>query len=70
MGRQWNVVDRSSQDLSSVVFMFWAALVAVFVITAIMFACAGGATKDKASATGGDTYGSTCAAGCGAGCGG
>ncbi|XVE75234.1 hypothetical protein DITRI_Ditri12bG0079300 [Diplodiscus trichospermus] len=76
MVRLWKELARtdgggSSQDLcSSVVFIFWAALAALFLITAIMFSCAGGASKDKASATHTDTYGSTCAAGCGAGCGG
>ncbi|KAJ7943106.1 putative Transmembrane protein [Quillaja saponaria] len=60
-----------SEGLSSVVFVFWAALVFVFVFAGIIFSCADGATKDKASAANHDTYGSTCAAaGCGAGCGG
>ncbi|WRX15492.1 hypothetical protein QQP08_007979 [Theobroma cacao] len=75
MVRLWKEVVRtdggvSSQDLSSMVFFFWAALAALSLITAIMLSCAGGASKDKASATHTDAYGSTCAAGCGAGCGG
>ncbi|XVF02224.1 hypothetical protein REPUB_Repub04eG0157200 [Reevesia pubescens] len=75
MVRQWKEVARaaaggSNQDLSSVVFIFWAALTVLSLITAIMFSCAGGASKDKASATHADAYGSTCAAGCGAACGG
>ena len=74
MVRQWKEVARtdgggSNQDLSSVVFIFWAALAALFLITAIMFSCSGGASKDKVPATHTDAYGSTCAAGCGAGCG-
>ncbi|KAL4348675.1 hypothetical protein GQ457_17G013170 [Hibiscus cannabinus] len=65
------VVDggASSEDFSSVFLVLWAALVALSLITAIVFSCAGGASKDKASTTH-DTYGSACAAGCGAGCGG
>ncbi|GMJ09723.1 hypothetical protein HRI_004641500 [Hibiscus trionum] len=75
MVRLWNqgarVVDggATGEDFSSVFLMLWAALVALSLITAIVFSCAGGASKDKASATH-DTYGSTCAAGCGGGCGG
>ncbi|OAY31368.1 hypothetical protein MANES_14G106800v8 [Manihot esculenta] len=48
----------------------WAALITLSILTAIVFSCAGGASKDKASATHTDTYGATCAAGCGAACGG
>ncbi|MBA0656377.1 hypothetical protein Goklo_008742 [Gossypium klotzschianum] len=59
----------STEDLSSAVLMFWAVLAALSLVTAIIFSCAGGASKEKASATHADTYGSTCAAGCGAGCG-
>ncbi|KAK8636670.1 hypothetical protein V6N13_124411 [Hibiscus sabdariffa] len=54
---------------TSAFLVLWAALVALSLITAIVFSCAGGASKDKASTTH-DTYGSACAAGCGAGCGG
>ncbi|KAK8579483.1 hypothetical protein V6N13_142690 [Hibiscus sabdariffa] len=65
----------SSQDKATagaVVFIFWAALATLFILTSIMLTCAGGgASKDKPSATQADTNGpSTCAAECGAGCGG
>lgn len=60
----------TTEDLSSAVLMFWAVLAALSLVTAIIFSCAGGASKEKASATHADTYGSTCGAGCGAGCGG
>ncbi|KAL4384141.1 hypothetical protein GQ457_15G003270 [Hibiscus cannabinus] len=75
MARLWEqgvrVVDGGAsatrtEGFSGGFFMFWAALVALSLVTAILFSCAGGASKDKPS----DTYGSTCAAGCGAGCGG
>ncbi|KAM0961299.1 hypothetical protein ACFX13_021015 [Malus domestica] len=55
---------------ASVFVMLWAALATFVVISAIIFSCADGVPKDKASTNGHDTYGSTCAAaGCGAGCG-
>ncbi|OMO64657.1 hypothetical protein CCACVL1_21623 [Corchorus capsularis] len=64
------VVRRDGGAGSSVVLILWAAFAALSVITAIMFSCGGGSSKDKASATHADAYGSTCAAGCGGGCGG
>ncbi|KAK9021706.1 hypothetical protein V6N11_011681 [Hibiscus sabdariffa] len=75
MARLWEtgvrVVDGGAsatrtEGFSGGFLMLWAALVALSLVTAILFSCAGGASKDKPS----DTYGSTCAAGCGAGCGG
>ena len=69
MVRQLKEMARTDGGGSSVVFIFWAALAALFLITAIMFSCSGGASKDKVPATHTDAYGSTCAAGCGAGCG-
>ncbi|KAJ9140790.1 hypothetical protein P3X46_031394 [Hevea brasiliensis] len=47
-----------------------AALITLSILTAIIFSCAQGASKDKASAAHTDTYGATCLAGCGADCGG
>ncbi|KAE8716180.1 hypothetical protein F3Y22_tig00110156pilonHSYRG00525 [Hibiscus syriacus] len=74
MVRLWKqgvrVVDGgATEEFSGAFLMLWAALVALSLVTAILLSCAGGASKDKASATH-DTYGSACAAGCGAGCGG
>ncbi|GMN38637.1 hypothetical protein TIFTF001_007869 [Ficus carica] len=62
----------SESFLSGVVFVVMAALLSLAVITAVVFSCADGASKDKASAAHTDTYGGTaCAAGCGGGgCGG
>ncbi|KAG2700849.1 hypothetical protein I3760_06G016700 [Carya illinoinensis] len=59
-----------NESLSSAVSMiFWVLLAMLSLITATIFACADGASKDKASATQNDTYRTACAAGCGAGCG-
>lgn len=74
MGREWKEVVRgdgggNGESLSGVVFIFWVALVMLSLITASIFACADGASKEKDSATHTDTYGTACAAGCGGGCG-
>ena len=61
----------NGESLSSeVVFIIWGALVMLSLITAVIFSCADGASKDKASATHNDGYGAACAAGCGGACGG
>ena len=60
----------NGESLSSAIFIIWGALVMISLITAVIFACADGASKDKASATNNDAYGAACAAGCGAACGG
>lgn len=57
-------------SLSNAVLFFWAVLVTLSVISAVVFSCAGGASKDEASNTHAEAYSSTCAAGCGAACGG
>ena len=61
----------NGESLSSeVIFIIWGALVMLSLITAVIFSCADGASKDKASATHNDGYGAACAAGCGGACGG
>ncbi|KAJ0095647.1 hypothetical protein Patl1_15098 [Pistacia atlantica] len=63
--------EEGDGDGSTVAFLLWAFLVTLSIISAVVFSCAGGASKDKDSATNADAaYGSNCAAGCGAGCGG
>ncbi|KAF5745243.1 hypothetical protein HS088_TW07G00826 [Tripterygium wilfordii] len=57
------------EGLSSAIGVLWAVLVILSVVGTIIFSCADGASKEKASATA-VAYGSTCAAGCGAACGG
>ena len=47
--------------------VLWLALVALSLISAVIFSCADGASKDKTSD---GVYGAGCSAGCGAGCGG
>uniref|UniRef100_A0A7N2KLP8 Transmembrane protein n=1 Tax=Quercus lobata TaxID=97700 RepID=A0A7N2KLP8_QUELO len=61
----------NGESLSSeVVFIIWGVLVMLSLITAAIFSCADGASKDKTSATHNDAYGAACAAGCGGACGG
>lgn len=54
---------------SEALLLWWGAIITLSIITALIFSCAGGASKDKASATHTDKYGSTCAGGCGGACG-
>ncbi|KAK3036701.1 hypothetical protein RJ639_030525 [Escallonia herrerae] len=66
MGREWREAarrDGSNDGLGAAVMIFWAALVALSLISAIVVSCADGASKDKASATNTDAYGGGCAAG-------
>jgi len=56
MVREWmEVVWRDGGDngdrLSTVVFIFWGALVMLSLVSSIIFAYADGASKDKTSAT-------------------
>ncbi|XWS50762.1 hypothetical protein CRYUN_Cryun12cG0115500 [Craigia yunnanensis] len=67
------IIDQDGSGIGGIggVFLvFWGALLTVPLISAIIFSCADGVSKDKT--TSGDTnfYGGGCAAGCGgAGCG-
>ncbi|GMP83466.1 hypothetical protein CsSME_00037366 [Camellia sinensis var. sinensis] len=47
------------------VLILWVALVSLILISAIIFSCADGASKDKTSAAQADNYGAGCGAGCG-----
>ncbi|KAJ0038507.1 hypothetical protein Pint_22087 [Pistacia integerrima] len=57
-------------SLSNAVLFFCAVIVTLSVISAVIFSCAGGASKDEASNSHAEAYSSTCVAGCGAACGG
>ncbi|KAF8032205.1 hypothetical protein BT93_D1199 [Corymbia citriodora subsp. variegata] len=74
MVRDWKEVAtrvHGGEALSGAVLVFTAFLLSLALFVVVMFMCADGMSKDKASApTHTDTYGSTCAAGCGAACGG
>ncbi|CAB4265083.1 unnamed protein product [Prunus armeniaca] len=62
-------LSSSSSSAAFVMLFLWAAFVTFAVISAIIFSCADGVPKDKASSATG-THGATCAAaGCSAGCG-
>ncbi|GKV47325.1 hypothetical protein SLEP1_g54235 [Rubroshorea leprosula] len=58
------------QGLSSAIWVFWAALAVLSVITVVIFSCAGGASKDKDTTGHTNAYGTPCTSGCGTGCGG
>lgn len=77
MVRPWNGVatgfgghggDGGDDGLVGACLVLWLALVALSLISAVIFSCADGASKDKTSDTG--VYGAGCTAECGAGCGG
>ncbi|KAJ9676936.1 hypothetical protein PVL29_022100 [Vitis rotundifolia] len=58
-----------SDGLGGACLVFWLALVALSLISAVIFSCADGASKDKASASDTGVYGAGCTAECGAACG-
>ncbi|KAK9276063.1 hypothetical protein L1049_006345 [Liquidambar formosana] len=75
MVREWKLEVASgyggsgSESLGNGIFILWVGLITLSLISAIIFSCADGASRDKASATQTDTYGTNCG-GCGAACGG
>ncbi|KAL3731423.1 hypothetical protein ACJRO7_028321 [Eucalyptus globulus] len=75
MVREWKEAATGASvgeaSSSGAVLVLTAFLLSLALFVVVMFMCADGMSKDKASAsdhTG--TYGSNCAAGCGAACGG
>ncbi|PRQ40287.1 hypothetical protein RchiOBHm_Chr4g0434421 [Rosa chinensis] len=66
-----DLASGSGESLSSAVYLFWAALVTLVLVSTIIFSCSDGMPKDeKTSTTHTDTYGTACAAGgCGGACG-
>ncbi|XVF09545.1 hypothetical protein REPUB_Repub07fG0103400 [Reevesia pubescens] len=71
MARELKIItDQDGGGIGGAFLVFWAALLTLSLISAIIFSCADGVSKNKT--TSGDTnfYGGGCAAGCGAaGCG-
>ncbi|XXG45366.1 hypothetical protein AAC387_Pa02g0468 [Persea americana] len=49
-------------------FLLWGVVVTLSLILAVLFSCAGGASKDRTSASDA-AYGAGCGADCGAACG-
>ncbi|KAM7479677.1 hypothetical protein LguiA_027890 [Lonicera macranthoides] len=71
MDREWKEAIDGGGGVGDTFLMLWLVLVILSLISATIFACAGGgATKDKAvAADSSSVYGGGCDAGCGA-CGG
>lgn len=61
--------DLGSFHGSGFLVLIWLALLSVCIISAIIFSCADGVSKEKTSTADTELYGGGCAAGCGAGCG-
>ncbi|KAF3438595.1 hypothetical protein FNV43_RR21358 [Rhamnella rubrinervis] len=61
-------VDGSSSYAGFLVYL-WLALLSVCILSAIIFSCTDGVSKEKTSTADTELYGGGCAAGCGAGCG-
>ncbi|KAA0034584.1 hypothetical protein E5676_scaffold475G001270 [Cucumis melo var. makuwa] len=56
--------------IASPVFIFWAVVVSISIITTVIFSCTGGSgAKDKDTSHADTCGGAACAAGCGGGCG-
>lgn len=76
MVRQWRGGDSwdggAAVAYGGALLALWALLLSLFLVTAAVFSCSGGASEDKNSAAShADTYGGAgCAAACGGGCGG
>ncbi|CAK7349685.1 unnamed protein product [Dovyalis caffra] len=65
------IVDGSGGiDGSCLVVLLWAVLLTLSLLSALIFSCADGVSKDKSSEVDSTVYGGGCAAGCGAACGG
>ncbi|KAF5940283.1 hypothetical protein HYC85_021450 [Camellia sinensis] len=63
---RWNGgnIEAEGHEGSGVLILL-VALVSLILISAIIFSCADGVSKDKTSAAQTDTYGAGCGAGCG-----
>ncbi|PSR84707.1 Membrane protein insertion efficiency factor like [Actinidia chinensis var. chinensis] len=76
MAREWKEVITGNGGgdgggRSDVCLVVWVVLFTFTMISILIFSCADGASRDKASAEDSShVYGSGCAAGCGAACGG
>ena len=57
------------QGFGNAVILFWVALITLSLMSAIIFSCSDGASKDKASATQTDGYQGTGCTACGGACG-
>ncbi|KAI4347213.1 hypothetical protein L6164_008045 [Bauhinia variegata] len=72
MVREWREMANLDLDVGffgNAYIIFWAVLVTFSVVTAIIFSCADGASKEKSSAAEPGPYGAGCGAECGAACG-
>lgn len=73
MVREWREVNNNLNAnlgvFGNAYAILWLVLVSFCIISAIIFSCADGVSKEKTSAADPEPYGAGCAAGCGAGCG-
>ncbi|XP_015882794.1 uncharacterized protein LOC107418606 [Ziziphus jujuba] len=69
MVRLWRDLASVHGSGSAGFVVLWLALLGVCIISAIIFSCADGVSKEKTSTADTELYGGGCAAGCGAGCG-
>ncbi|KAK8627855.1 hypothetical protein V6N13_135453 [Hibiscus sabdariffa] len=68
MVRELKVI--TDMDAGCVFLVLWAALVTLSSISAMIFSCADGVSKEKTTSGDSEFYGGGCTAGCGgAGCG-
>lgn len=75
MVRQWTDITTLDANLgfsvnASLILWLWIALVTFSIMSAIIFTCSDGVSKDRTtSAADSELYGAGCAAPCGAACG-
>ncbi|XP_010551148.1 PREDICTED: uncharacterized protein LOC104821838 [Tarenaya hassleriana] len=65
-----NITETSPLDSNYLRHVMFLALVGISIVSALIFFCADGISKDKANNGDSNTYGGGCAAGCGGGGGG
>lgn len=67
MPREWRSDDNLEEGFVSPFMVIWMAMLFLSMILTMIFSCADGVPRNKASHA--ENYGSSCAAGCSAGCG-
>lgn len=72
MVREWrelNSLDANLGSFGNAYAILWVVLVTLCIMSAIVFSCADGISKEKTSAADPEPYGAGCGAECGADCG-
>lgn len=69
MVREWREMSNDVGLFGDACRMLWVVMVTLSIMSAIIWSCADGVSKEKSSAADSDPHGGGCAAACGAACG-